>query len=123
MTSLNSMLTSESSENLGLFSQIGFYLQGRQDSAIEDVKFIAAKVLQCIKRLEDSDQPKMIYLLCKTLELTLQDQGHFTIYAKLLKELLNFAVVAKVTAHAINVLWSFQLLSTASTMIETKKIT
>jgi len=107
MTSLNSMLTSESSGNLGLFSQIGFYLQGRQDSVAEDVRFIAAKVLQCIKRLEDSDQPKMIYLLCKTLELTLQDQGHFTIYTKLLQELLNFAVVAKVTAHAMNILWSF----------------
>lgn len=51
------------------------------------------------------------------------DQGHFGIYCKILKELLNFANVAKITAESVNIIWHYQLLSTASTMIETRKLT
>jgi hypothetical protein len=63
----------EVKDNLALISQIAFSLRGRTDVVAEDVRLVAANTIQCIKQLDDSDQPKMIYLICKTLELTLQD--------------------------------------------------
>jgi len=82
---------------------------------------IACRIVNLINSTSENQQPELVELVFKVMYATLMEQGHFTTFVNLAKDILSFSALGKTSQSTQNLIWHHQLLSVGSAQLQNKK--